>query len=62
MPGVESVAFAATAPFGMMQLGKSVTPSDAAKDAKPVGSQFNIVSEFPVSERGEGGYGSTGKA
>ncbi len=24
-------------------------------------AQFNVVSEFPVSERGEGGYGSTGK-
>ncbi|MHB1250144.1 MAG: dUTP diphosphatase, partial [Polaromonas sp.] len=22
---------------------------------------FNVVTEFPVSERGEGGYGSTGK-
>jgi dUTP pyrophosphatase len=27
-----------------------------------VQAQFNIVSEFPASERGEGGYGSTGKA
>jgi dUTP pyrophosphatase len=26
-----------------------------------VQAQFNIVSEFPASERGEGGYGSTGK-
>jgi dUTP pyrophosphatase len=25
-------------------------------------AQFNLVSEFPPSERGEGGYGSTGKA
>ena len=25
-------------------------------------AQFNIVSEFPASERGEGGYGSTGKS
>ncbi|MBE2263269.1 MAG: dUTP diphosphatase [Burkholderiaceae bacterium] len=24
-------------------------------------AQFNVVSEFPPSERGEGGYGSTGK-
>lgn len=24
-------------------------------------AQFNVVSEFPASERGEGGYGSTGK-
>jgi len=45
MPGVESVAFAATAPFGMMQLGKNIAPSNAAKDAKPLGSRFNIVSE-----------------
>jgi dUTP pyrophosphatase len=27
-----------------------------------VQAQFNVVSEFPVSQRGEGGYGSTGKA
>ncbi|HOF52287.1 MAG TPA: dUTP diphosphatase [Rhodoferax sp.] len=27
-----------------------------------VQAQFNIVSEFPASQRGEGGYGSTGKA
>jgi dUTP pyrophosphatase len=26
-----------------------------------VQAQFNIVTEFPVSQRGEGGYGSTGK-
>jgi len=25
-------------------------------------AQFNVVSEFPLSERGEGGYGSTGQA
>ncbi|MES2945902.1 MAG: dUTP diphosphatase [Pseudomonadota bacterium] len=25
-------------------------------------AEFNVVSEFPASERGEGGYGSTGKA
>jgi len=25
-------------------------------------AQFNVVSEFPASARGEGGYGSTGKA
>jgi len=23
---------------------------------------FNVVQEFPASERGEGGYGSTGKS
>ena len=27
-----------------------------------VQAQFNVVAEFPVSQRGEGGYGSTGKA
>ena len=27
-----------------------------------VQAQFNVVSEFPVSQRGEGGYGSTGNA
>ena len=27
-----------------------------------VQAQFNLVSEFPATERGEGGYGSTGKA
>jgi dUTP pyrophosphatase len=27
-----------------------------------VQAQFNIVTEFPASERGEGGYGSTGKS
>ena len=26
-----------------------------------VQAQFNLVTEFPASERGEGGYGSTGK-
>ena len=27
-----------------------------------VQAEFNVVQEFPASERGEGGYGSTGKA
>lgn len=27
-----------------------------------VQAQFNVVTEFPASERGENGYGSTGKA
>jgi dUTP pyrophosphatase len=27
-----------------------------------VQAQFNVVSDFPASQRGEGGYGSTGKA
>jgi dUTP pyrophosphatase len=26
-----------------------------------VQAQFNVVSEFPPTQRGEGGYGSTGK-
>ena len=26
-----------------------------------VQAQFNVVGEFPLSQRGEGGYGSTGK-
>jgi dUTP pyrophosphatase len=26
-----------------------------------VQAQFNVVTEFPASHRGEGGYGSTGK-
>lgn len=25
-------------------------------------AQFNVVAEFPLSERGEGGYGSTGRS
>jgi dUTP pyrophosphatase len=27
-----------------------------------VQAQFNVVNDFPASERGEGGYGSTGKS
>eukprot|EP01038_Epipyxis_sp_PR26KG_P003127 gene3127-biopygen2297 len=27
-----------------------------------VQAQFHVVTEFPASQRGEGGYGSTGKA
>ena len=27
-----------------------------------VQARFNVVAEFPVSQRGEGGYGSTGKS
>jgi dUTP pyrophosphatase len=27
-----------------------------------VQAKFNVVQEFPASIRGEGGYGSTGKA
>jgi dUTP pyrophosphatase len=27
-----------------------------------VQAEFNVVSEFPATQRGAGGYGSTGKA
>jgi dUTP pyrophosphatase len=26
-----------------------------------VQAEFNVVTEFPATQRGEGGYGSTGK-
>jgi predicted permease len=45
LPGVQSVALAATVPFGMTRLGKAIAPSDAAKDATPLIARFNIVSE-----------------
>jgi predicted permease len=47
LPGVESVGFAATTPFGMVSLGKSVTPSEAgaSKTRPAVSARFNIVSE-----------------
>jgi predicted permease len=47
VPGVQSVAIAATVPFGMFQLGKSITPSDivASKEHPPLGARYNIVSE-----------------
>jgi predicted permease len=44
VPGVESVAIAATVPFGMTSLGKSVVPSNRLA-LKPVGARYNIVSE-----------------
>ena len=46
-PGVESVAIAATVPFGSTRLGKNVTPSGAAtsKDHPPLETRYNIVSE-----------------
>jgi predicted permease len=44
VPGVESVAIAATVPFGMTSLGKSVVPSDRLAP-KPTDARFNIVSE-----------------
>jgi putative ABC transport system permease protein len=47
VPGVESVAIAATVPFGSMRLGKNVTPSDrpASKDQPALSTRYNIVSE-----------------
>ncbi len=46
-PGVQSVAVAATVPFGMFQLGKNITPSDraASKEHPAVDARYNIVSE-----------------
>jgi len=44
MPGVESASFAATVPFGMVSLGRSVQPSGSPA-AKPEGFSFNIVGE-----------------
>ena len=45
IPGVQSVAMAATVPFGMMHMGKSVTPSDvvASKEYPPLFARFNVV-------------------
>jgi predicted permease len=48
VPGVQSVAIAATVPFGSTQLGKSVRPSDgaAASQIRPaLEARYNIVSE-----------------
>jgi len=47
VPGVQSVAIAATVPFGMVSLGKSITPSDvvASKEHPAVSARYNIVSE-----------------
>jgi predicted permease len=47
MPGVQSVAIAATVPFGQMRLGKNVTPSGAvaSQEHPPVEARYNIVSE-----------------
>jgi predicted permease len=47
IPGVQSVAMAATVPFGMMQLGKSIAPSEVAisKEHPALNARYNIVSE-----------------
>jgi predicted permease len=46
-PGVQSVAMAATVPFGMLGLGKSVTEAGVAvsKDHPAVNARFNIVTD-----------------
>ncbi len=45
VPGVQSVAVAATVPFGMVQLGKNITPSGIvpSKEHPAVDARFNIV-------------------
>ncbi|MFZ0589234.1 MAG: ABC transporter permease [Bryobacteraceae bacterium] len=47
IPGVQSVAMAATVPFGMRHMGKNITPSDvvASKEHPALGVDFNIVTE-----------------
>jgi predicted permease len=47
VPGVRSVAIAATVPFGMLQLGKNIRPADAAasKGHPALSARYNIVSE-----------------
>jgi predicted permease len=45
-PGVQSVAIAATVPFGSTQLGKSVRPSGgAASKERPLEARYNAVTE-----------------
>jgi predicted permease len=47
VPGVQSVAIAATVPFGMFSLGKSIVPAGvpASKEHPAVAARYNIVSE-----------------
>jgi predicted permease len=47
VPGVQSVAIAATVPFGMFSLGKNITPAGlpASKEHPAVEARYNIVSE-----------------
>ncbi len=47
IPGVQSVALAATVPFGMVRLGKGITPADsmASADHPALSTRFNVVSE-----------------
>lgn len=45
IPGVQSVAMAATVPFGMLHMGKSIVPAGdvASKDHPSVGATSNVV-------------------
>jgi len=47
VPGVQSVAIAATVPFGSVRLGKNIAPSGSAvsKDHPALETRYNIVSE-----------------
>jgi predicted permease len=47
VPGVQSVAIAATVPFGMLSLGKSITQSGVvpSKEHPALPARYNIVSE-----------------
>ena len=47
VPGVRSVAIAATVPFGMVHLGKNIKPADAttSKERPALDARYNIVSE-----------------
>jgi predicted permease len=47
VPGVRSVAIAATIPFGMFTMGKNITPSDvpASKEHPAQNPRYNMVSE-----------------
>jgi predicted permease len=47
VPGVQSVAIAATVPFGMIQLGKKIAPSGStvSKEHPALDARYNIVSE-----------------
>ncbi len=47
VPGVESVAIAATVPFGSIRLGKNITPagSTVSKEHPALSARYNIVSE-----------------
>ena len=73
--GLAALLLAGSAPGALAQdmgsaapmSGEAVSMRDAiavAMQSNPevLQAQFNVVTEFPASERGEGGYGSTGKS